>query len=311
MHVEPGPLLWPTNIKMNTAAEPAKTPVTEESSARVLASDVFVYLGLALLVWGTWRISQLGLFTAGDDTGYWIGVTGAVMMLLLLLYPLRKHLRFAHRWGNIRFWFWLHVVLGVMGPLLILLHSNFETNSLNAAVALYSMLVVAGSGVVGRFIFLRINRALEGERSDLQDLQRRVGLDQEDVHSRLAFAPDIEQKLKDFAQKEQGARPGLLSAARAVLLLPLLQWYTYRQCAAELDALLARMAHNQHWSPEDLKRRRRRGKKMVDHYLNSVVRVAQFAAYSFLFSLWHVAHIPFVYVLILTALVHVYAVHVY
>jgi hypothetical protein len=27
--------------------------------------------------------------------------------------------------------------------------------------------------------------------------------------------------------------------------------------------------------------------------------------------LWHVAHIPFVYILILTALVHVYAVHAY
>jgi hypothetical protein len=45
--------------------------------------------------------------------------------------------------------------------------------------------------------------------------------------------------------------------------------------------------------------------------LNSVVRISQFSAYSFLFSLWHVAHVPFVYVLILTALVHVYAVHAY
>ena len=49
----------------------------------------------------------------------------------------------------------------------------------------------------------------------------------------------------------------------------------------------------------------------MDAYLHSVVRVAQFSAYSFLFSLWHVAHIPFVYVLIVTTLVHIYAVHAY
>ena len=297
---------------MNTAADTASKPSGEEkSSAQMLAGDTFVYLVLALLVWGTWRISRLGLFTAGDDMGYWIGVTGAVMMLLLLLYPLRKHIHFAHRWGNIRFWFWLHVVLGVLGPLLILLHSNFKTSSLNAAVALYSMLLVAGSGVAGRFIFQHINRGLQSEQSDLQDLLRRSGMDREDAQSRLAFAPAVEQRLKEFELREQNPDTGLLSTARAVFWLPLLQWRTYRQCAAELDALLPRMAASQRWSKEDLKRRRLRAKRMVDRYLNAVVRVAQFTAYSFLFSLWHVAHIPFVYVLILTALVHVYAVHAY
>jgi hypothetical protein len=49
----------------------------------------------------------------------------------------------------------------------------------------------------------------------------------------------------------------------------------------------------------------------VSMYLNAVSRVAQFTAYERLFSLWHVAHIPFVYLLIISSLVHVYAVHVY
>jgi hypothetical protein len=283
----------------------------QKSSLQVLGGDTFVYLCLVLLLWGTWRVSQLGLFESGDDTGYWLGVTGAVMMLLLFSYPLRKYVRFAHGWGNIRFWFWLHVFLGVLGPLLILLHSQFHTGSLNAAVALYSMVVVAGSGVVGRFIFQRINRGLVGEQTDLQTLLRHAGLDKEDARSRLAFAPGVEQRLKDFELREQGREHGWVPNFRAVFWLPVLQYLTYRQCAVELDALLPKMAANQNWTAQDLKRRRYRAKKMVDAYLNSVVRVAQFSAYSFLFSLWHVAHIPFVYVLIVTTLVHVYAVHAY
>ena len=283
----------------------------EKTSLEMLTGDTLVYLVLALLVWGTWRISQLGLFTPGDDTGYWLGVTGAVMMLILLSYPLRKHLRFAYGWGNIKGWFWMHIVLGILGPLFILLHSNFQTNSLNAAVALYSMLLVAGSGVAGRFIFQRVNRGLHGEQTSLQELLRRAGLDREDARSRLAFAPEVEQRLKDFEQKELQPRQGLLHLARAVVWLPLLQLATYRRCVAELEVLLVKMAASQRWSQDDLKRRRKGARKMVGRYLESIVRVAQFSAYSFLFSLWHVAHIPFVYVLILTTLVHVYAVHAY
>lgn len=297
---------------MNTVADktPAKKAV-EKSSLEMLTGDTLVYLLLALLVWGTWRISQLGLFTPGDDIGYWLGVVGAVMMLVLLSYPLRKYLRFAHNWGNIRGWFWMHIVLGILGPLLILLHSNFQTASLNASVALYSMLLVAGSGVAGRFIFQRVNRGLHGQQTSLQELMQRAGLDREDAHSRLSFAPAVEQRLKDFEQRELEPRQGLLHLLRTVLWLPWLQLITYRRCVSELETLLVKMAANQRWSKDDLRRRRKGARKMVGRYLESVVRVAQFSSYSFLFSLWHVAHIPFVYVLILTALVHVYAVHAY
>lgn len=297
---------------MNTAED--KTPAgqsREKSSVEILTGDTLVYLLLALLIWGTWRISLMGFFTPGGTIGYWLGVTGSVMMLILLSYPLRKYMRFARNWGNIKGWFWLHIILGVLGPLLILLHSNFQTGSINAAVALYSMLLVAGSGVAGRFIFQRINRGLQGEQVSRQDMMRKAGLDRADAQSRLSFAPAVEQRLKDFEQRELEPRQGFFALVRAVLWLPILQLITYRACVAELETLLVKMAASQKWSREDLSRRRQGARKMVGRYLDAVVRVAQFSSYSFLFSLWHLAHVPFVYVLILTALVHVYAVHAY
>lgn len=276
-----------------------------------MASDSLVYLSLALLVWGTWRLSQMDLFQAGDDVGYWIGVAGAVMMLLLFSYPLRKYFRFAHGWGNIKGWFLLHMILGVGGPLLILLHSTFRVGSLNAAVALYSMVIVAVSGVAGRFLLSRVSLGLHGEQTDLESLQARAGLDREDARSRLAFAPNVESRLKTFAQKELGAQDNWHSSFRRVFWLPVLQFWVYRKCISELDTLLPKMAQKQNWSARDLERRQTKARQLVSQYLNSVVRVAQFSAYSRLFSLWHIAHIPFVYLLILTTLVHVYAVHVY
>ena len=284
---------------------------TEKSAIQLLAGDTLVYLVLAALVWLTWRISLLGLFKAGDDVGYWIGVAGAVMMLLLFSYPLRKYMRFAHSWGNIRWWFWIHMLLGVLGPLMILLHSTFRIGSLNAGVALYSMIIVAASGVVGRFLYRHVNRGLHGELTDLKTLLITAGLDKNDAHSALAFAPAVEQRLKQFEASELAGREGVLQALRMVLWLPVLRILVYRQCASQLDVLMSKIAVSQNWSNDDLLRRRARANKIVDRYLNSVVRVRQYAAYSQLFSLWHVAHIPFVYILIVTALVHVYAVHAY
>jgi hypothetical protein len=55
----------------------------------------------------------------------------------------------------------------------------------------------------------------------------------------------------------------------------------------------------------------RQSRKLVRRYLASVVRVAQFTAYERVFALWHVAHVPFVYLLVVSAIVHVVAVHAY
>jgi hypothetical protein len=276
-----------------------------------LPGDVLVYLTIAGVVAGMWKLSRMGLFKAGDDVGYWIGVAGAVMMLLLFSYPLRKHFSFARNWGRVKWWFLVHMILGIGGPALILLHSTFRVGSLNAAVALYSMLAVAASGVIGRFIYARVNRGLRGEQSSLNELRDRAGLQQADAKSRLAFAPQVEAQLAAFEASVSNAQPSWANHTRQVFWLPIQQWLVYRRCAAELQAVLKQFAVKKQWDKEESKRRERHAKELVSLYLNGVTRVAQFTAYERLFSLWHVVHIPFVYSMVIGTLVHIYAVHVY
>jgi hypothetical protein len=49
----------------------------------------------------------------------------------------------------------------------------------------------------------------------------------------------------------------------------------------------------------------------VRGHLRKVRRVAEFGSYERLFALWHVFHLPFFYMLVITALIHVLAVHMY
>jgi hypothetical protein len=301
------------NFPDTALASEAKV-VERSSSEQFRASvpgDVLVYLAIAATVAGMWKLSRMGLFQAGDDVGYWIGVAGGVMMLLLFTYPLRKHFSFARNWGRVKWWFLVHMILGIGGPALILLHSTFRVGSLNAAVALYSMLAVAGSGVIGRFIYARVNRGLRGEQSSLKGLRDRAGLQQADAKSRLAFAPQVETYLAEFEASVSNATPSWTAHTRQVFWLPIQQWLVYRKCAAEIHAVVGRIALKKQWGKDEAQRREKHAKVLVSRYLTAVSRVAQFTAYERLFSLWHVAHIPFVYLMVISALVHVYAVHVY
>lgn len=97
-----------------------------------------VWFWIGLLGAVTWFVARSPLYESGSGTGYLLGLFGGVMMLLLFLYPLRKHWRFMRHWGATKHWFSVHMLFGIGGPLLILMHSRFSIGSINAGVALGS-----------------------------------------------------------------------------------------------------------------------------------------------------------------------------
>jgi hypothetical protein len=282
--------------------------IGREQSAR---GDLYLYALLAALTWAAWQVSHMELFKSNGNTSYWIGVAGGSMMLALFAYPMRKYVRFMQDLGKVKAWFWFHLVMGIGGPWLILVHSNFHIGSLNAGVALYSMVIVVCSGVVGRFIHVRVHRGLDGERTSLRALRQKAGFVESDARSRLHFSPQVEARLLAFEQHELHAQPSWATHLRQATLLPVQQWITYTRCLLELRRPLHELAAKYDWSSSDLRRRKRRARRLVDQYLNAVVRVAQYTAYERLFALWHLAHLPFIYLLVISAVVHVIAVHAY
>lgn len=281
-------------------------------SASTSRDDLWVTLGVAVLVAACWAFSRLQLFTADSDTGYWLGVAGGVGMLLLFTYPMRKHLRFMQRWGAGKPWFIAHMLLGVAAPTVILLHSTFRIGSINAGVALLSMAVVAVSGVVGRFLYVRIHRDMQGEKLSLEELRQSLRGDGEAVGTRLRFAPAVAQALADFeAAWLLPGRPRLAQVLKVALWLPVARWQVQRRCHTALRMRLLAAATEQGWGRQEFRRRLRTARRVCHDYLHSVQRIAQFAAWERLFALWHVAHVPFVYLMVISALVHVVAVHAY
>lgn len=263
------------------------------------------------LVGSAWLLSRFGGYTPGSGLGYYLGLAGGVTLLIVLLYPLRKHVRFLHFLGAMKGWFALHMACGIGTPFLILAHSTFHVGSINAGVALASMLLVAGSGIVGRFIYVRIHHGLYGTRATLAQLQSEVGLSAGEVRSRLHIAPRVEERLKAFETSAVARPRSLLHGAWAFLTLGARARWTYGRCAMEFARIYRQHARANRWDAYRQRRDLAAARQLIGAHVSGAQRVAQFSRYERLFSLWHVLHVPLVWMLVLSAIAHVIAVHAY
>jgi hypothetical protein len=288
-----------------TQALESATPVPAKRGLKLIFLVAAVILVLA------WYASTKRWYLPGDDLGYNLGLVGGSMMLLLLLYPLRKHIRSLRRAGGIHHWFRIHMLLGIFGPLLVVAHSTFYIGSLNAGVAMFCMLLVASSGVVGRFMYARIHHGLYGRKASLDDMQETLGIQSSEVRSKFHFAPAVEAELKAFNEQALRRSPGLLSGAWKFMTLALRARFCRARCHRELRQVMRHHATQRQWNKAKLQERLAAADRQVGDYLTAVRHTAQFRAYERLFSLWHILHVPFVFMLIISGVVHVVYVHMY
>jgi len=290
------------------------------SKAGFLAKSVFrlpllgpfgIGVGVAALGVAIWWIATSGTYESGDDIGYNLGLAGGLLMLALFVYPLRKRVKALANAGQIRHWFSLHMALGIAGPILILLHSRLHLASLNASVAFWCMVLVASSGVVGRFLYRQIHHGLYGRRSSLSELRMRAGLGAEEVKSWMKWLPQVQELLEAYGQAaEEGGRNGLRHPLQFFLLGPR-SLVTWRKARAALHRDLPVIASARHWDEETLRRRLAKGERLISAYLAHSRAIAQLTAYEQLFALWHILHVPLVWMMVITAVVHVLYVHMY
>ena len=288
---------------LSPAMIPAPMPASRRPEGRrrhSVLTTVLVAAGLG----SAWLVGRLTGLTAGSDAGYWLGVAGGLTTLALFAYPIRKRAGWLRRAGSTKGWFIGHMVLGIAGPWLILVHCNFQVGSLNAAIALSSMLIVAASGVVGRFLYVRVHRGLTGQRAELQELRAALRAENADVAARLGMVPAACARLLAFEQQTLTDHPDM----RPWRLLTL--WWpagrTLRAVRGDIRAALSQQA-----SPASRGPLRRAWSRQARSHVDQVIRVAQFSVWERLFALWHVLHVPFVYLMVVCAVVHVVAVHAY
>jgi len=127
---------------------------------------------------------------AGGLVGHGLGIVGSLMMLSLLLYIPRKNMRRLQNVGKLSHWLNVHIWMGVSAPLLITFHSTFKFGGI-VAVSYWSMVAVALSGVLGRYIYLQIPHTLSGQELSEHELDE---LD-ESLQEEMRAMPGVDDEL--------------------------------------------------------------------------------------------------------------------
>ena len=266
-------------------------------------------IAIAGVLWIGWlKRDDIGL-TPESGAGYWLGIVGRSFMVLLLLYPLRKRFRFLRLLGTVAFWFRTHMILGVLGPALILLHANFRLGSINSNVALVAMLIVAGSGVVGRYLYGKIHLGLYGRKVAVQEILADADALKGLICAGLPVADRVVSQLNAFA-KQATATPG--SVLAWLFLLLTINWRARRVRArliSDARRVIAVEGKKLGWSRKVRRQQLASVTSLVSLHVTAVRRAAIFALYERLFALWHVLHLPLFFVLVIAAAIHIFAAH--
>ncbi len=260
---------------------------------RKWALNLFTLLGyglvLAVLVLA-WTVRENRYIVAESGLGYALGIIGGSMMLLLLVYPLRKRRNWQFL-GPVSLWFRLHMMFGVVGPALVILHSGYRIGSLNGLVALVCMLVVASSGLVGRYLYRRIHHGLYGQKVRFEEFYRKG----EDWESALKQAleehPALVEELHALEEKLVTRHTGLHRS-----------WWFYQSARNRLKRLRRKIRRSM---PRGSDR-----KRMVQR-IQSLLDICDLGVNEILFSYWHVLHLPLFILLVFSGLTHVVVVHFY
>lgn len=249
------------------------------------------YGSVAVLITGGWLIRDQRYLVAESGIGYWLGILGGVMMLLLLVYPSRKKRpgwRFA---GSISFWFRLHMILGIVGPVLIIFHSGFQLGSLNSRVAFFCMLIVAISGLVGRYFYRHIHHGLYGEKIQFEEFYHQADDWDEQLSEMMERHPEIADELNSIEEKLVVRHTGI---NRSLWL-----YLSMRRRLSRIEKLITSKNDNSDESGNMLSR------------IKSLRSICNLGTNEILFSYWHILHYPLFLLLVISGITHVVVVHFY
>ena len=129
----------------------------------------------------------------GTWLGYTLGTIGALLILWLMFFGIRKR-RYAGGVGTLRGWLSAHIYLGTTLILIVLLHAGFQLGWNLHTFTFILMLVVIFSGFFGVYVYLRyptlMTRNRESATRDAM-LEQVVEIDQ----NALALADGIDPKI--------------------------------------------------------------------------------------------------------------------
>lgn len=183
----PVELLERSGVSFDPSARPAATPLVERGTGvfpALVGATVCAALALGFAVWNAdyyalsfeERPMNPKHLSLGPDRGFGfaLGIVAAALIVINLLYLVRRSAKFAREWGSLTGWMTSHVATGVAAVLCALLHAAMAPQDSLGGHALWALVLLLATGALGRYVYAWVPRAASGRELELAEVKLRL-----------------------------------------------------------------------------------------------------------------------------------------
>lgn len=223
--------------------------------------------------------------------GHGLGIIGSLFMLIgVLTYMLRKRYRIFSRFGLLKHWLEFHIFLCTLGPILVLFHTSFKFGGI-VAISFWSMIAVFLSGILGRFIYIQIPRSIEGRELSLSEVKNLKTDIKEILNNVTNLDESSYNKIIELTNNRIGEFYGNVVSGY------LKSTFEDRRRLVEVKSLIS----NNRIPKDDYNKI----VKLVKNEISLNRKIERLNTMQNLLKYWHVAHLPFAFVMLIVMIIHV------
>ena len=232
------------------------------------------------------------LWKPGGTFGHGLGIIGGSMMLMMFIYSLRKRFKLFRKWGKLPTWLNYHIFLGIAGPILVTFHTALKFGGL-VSISYWSMVAVALSGFIGRYIYIKIPHHVSGKEITRDEFSEQLDSIIGQFKSEFHISDKTIDKIRQLSGTEKIEKRGLLGIF-TIFFMDIISWFKWQGIKKDVGSS-SEITHIE--------------MKRFKHSLRQIVKmdrqIAFWNAAHRLFHYWHVIHKPFAYTMILIMFIHI------
>ncbi|MCP5063684.1 MAG: hypothetical protein GY936_14650 [Ignavibacteriae bacterium] len=225
--------------------------------------------------------------------GHGFGIIGTLSMTLgVSVYMVRKRVKSLMRFGALKHWLEFHIFLCTIGPILVLFHTAFKFGGI-VSISFWSMVAVFLSGVIGRFIYIRIPRTIEGEELNIEQI-RTIN---KNLSLKLKAEYNVDEEIINSIETLSSNGNSTTKSLVEFITEFIPEYFRNRKNIKTIDSKLK--------NSKVSKNKRIEIKKIIKDKISITNRISYLRTMQNLFKYWHVAHLPFAIIMLVIMLVHV------